>query len=1074
MAWRGARPLTTLHPVDDATQPAVQATLRLALERGFLSRAQLREALILQDQLEASGKPTPLLTVLTKRFLKPEHVPELSRRYKDELARQALTPAPAPAPPEPEEKELDVPADILTRSCELVLRPPELDSEKIKLALRESEKGLQRHLIAPGLAAAVPAPPPPPAGDDLEDRVFVSLARRAGYPTKDELRQCAEQQAERRRRGERPTLFSLACGRGLLDDRRRRRFLRWAEQIASQDQRPIEDEDEAAPVGPGDAVPRGSRVVHASAADFPVLALRCSVCGAEVEPMAVLEERARVEGATTFCGSCDSSRRPPDVKGSVKLGQPAPAPSPFDAKGSVRSVLPPAPTPEALQLLPTPPPAAPKKEGKAKKLGKAIRASAAFVVRGLVKPPPEGGTTPRAPKQVTTLALGAAGVAIVGLLLVVAVLLSGGGPSSGPQPPGPAPPATSAAADEAWTALRAAPPAEAAARLRAFARLHPADPRAADALLYAGALEAVAARPAEAPAPAGEPGPRALADGLAREAERLAADEPGAALRLCDVALRLVPTHPDATRVRGVVQARASAAAAEAAQDALALARQGAARDGLDRLVADAARWRGAGADDALAGSLDRLLAAALEAARTTTGRPEPDPATVAVPPPRTPPPPPRTPPPAPSLPAPAPEAPPAASATDAWSLYCEAAKRLAADDAAGLLELRGKLEKLAPQALETRAVRGFERFAAGRFAEAADELQQAQGLETSWVPWVLVRAAFFGGRYDQARQAAARLPGEEDRALWQMLIDGPLAAGAPLAHAACAALSPEKRYRVITDVGVDVAALEARLQKAKPEERDELVAKARRSHKALAEIGELMDKAARAYANLLSAEPREQVVPTVYVLSSEARFHLFSEQIRSGSTESTLGYYMPGYRILVFYEREPRREGGRALSAATQEVLLHETFHQWIRLHLDDPPTWFDEGFAEFFAFSEVGPQGLRYGLLPARYPSRLDNIRWAIAGRAEAAPPLPLDRLLRSGHEQFMVPPQTFTNYAHSWSFVHFLASSKGGQKALKDYFNALREGKGRDGAFDATFAKVDLAALDREWRQYVDKLK
>ena len=100
-------------------------------------------------------------------------------------------------------------------------------------------------------------------------------------------------------------------------------------------------------------------------------------------------------------------------------------------------------------------------------------------------------------------------------------------------------------------------------------------------------------------------------------------------------------------------------------------------------------------------------------------------------------------------------------------------------------------------------------------------------------------------------------------------------------------------------------------------------------------------------------------------------------------------------------------------------------------------------------------------------------DSIRRAIGGR-DAAAPLPLQQLLVLDHPAFMAGEQVYTNYAHAWSFVHFLASSKPGQKVLRDYFAALREGKDLPAARDAAFGKADLNQLDREWRAYVERLK
>lgn len=1027
--------------MDDTQQPAVQVTIRHGLSRGHLTRDKLREALLLQEQLRAAGRPTPLLSVLASRFLAPEHVQELSRVYREALAQAAAFDASATARARAEQRRVEddptaapveVPADVLARSCEMLELPPDKDPEPVKRFLRESELNLEKL-------------------DDIDDRVFVGLARKAGYPTGEELRGLAREQADRRARGSPPaSLFILSVLRGVLDERRQKRFQRWARQVADKDRAPIEEEEETAqgaqepatapppavslsappqPPAPASAPPK-RRVLAASAVDLAIPPAGCVQCGKPIEVLALLDDDPT--DVRSLCTDCAHART---------------------------ANVPPGAAPPAL--------APPKREGRAKRVAKAVRDSAAFMARGLVRKkarpavpgqPPEPDRAPRA------LGVGLGVTTTIAALLLLALVASLLVRPAAPPPA--APVATTERpvdprADAAWGALRGETSAAgAAAALRRFSVDHPHDPRAVEAVLLAGLLDL---SPATPPAGAGA----GIGDALSAEALRLAPAEPAAAAALADAALRLAPGHPAAARVRRQLEEAAQRSVVELREELLAQARAGLGPAALRRAIDEAARWRGLGQDAAYLGLVERL------------GRPGAEPTTPPrdPPPPVTPPPPKPTPSPVAPTAGPAPPRPATPTATPGppslLSLYIEAVNSLAEEDADGLAAAREKLEKAAPDAPETRAAQGFERYLAGQHGQAVEPLLAGLDLPGGWVPWTLVRAAFFAGRYADARRALGKLPEGSEQATWRLLIDGPFRDAAPTAGAACELMTPTGRYRVMTDVGLDLPAIEGRAAKLGPEAREELLAKARRGHRALAELADLMDKASKAYSNLLEAPPREQVIPTVYVLSDEARFHAFSKKLGMGDTENVLGFYAPSYRVLVFYEREAQREGGRALSAATQEVLLHESFHQWLRLHVEDAPTWFDEGFAEYFAFSEVGKDSLRYGLLPARYPSRLDTIRRAIGGR-DASPPLPLQELLVLDHPSFMAGEQVYTNYAHAWSFVHFLASSKPGQKVLRDYFAALREGKDLPGARDAAFGKVDLNQLDREWRAYVDRLK
>jgi hypothetical protein len=112
-----------------------------------------------------------------------------------------------------------------------------------------------------------------------------------------------------------------------------------------------------------------------------------------------------------------------------------------------------------------------------------------------------------------------------------------------------------------------------------------------------------------------------------------------------------------------------------------------------------------------------------------------------------------------------------------------------------------------------------------------------------------------------------------------------------------------------------------------------------------------------------------------------------------------------------------------------------------------------------------------LHYGQIPRKSPSRLSNIRDALRG--QTTQPLVLEELLQADRKTFMDPERAAINYAHSWSFVHFLGSTAKGRKLLRAYFKALREGKTLKEAYAVTFGDLDMAALEKAWEQYVFSL-
>ncbi|MBX3472630.1 MAG: DUF1570 domain-containing protein, partial [Planctomycetes bacterium] len=394
--------------------------------------------------------------------------------------------------------------------------------------------------------------------------------------------------------------------------------------------------------------------------------------------------------------------------------------------------------------------------------------------------------------------------------------------------------------------------------------------------------------------------------------------------------------------------------------------------------------------------------------------------------------------------------------------------------DMSGVLALLKQLEEHG-EVPEVFAARGLLHFHAREYRPALDTLTRA-GDVTLQAVHDRAFAALYLGRLDLVRELLDHEALKDDTRL-RLIVEGPFRQRYERAADVLEGRSDDGHYRVITDLGLsraELAQLEQRLGgEADAGKRLEQVERARRRHRGLDELGKVMEKAYKAYDKLFGPDRPGEVVPTVIVFSDRGQFETFSARLRVGSTENTLGYYWPPYRILVFYDQdEGQRRGGGLVSKSTLETLLHETFHQWLDLYVEDAPRWFDEGLAEYFGLSELGRTELRYGLVPQAPPSRLHDIKLAFAG--EYPRPLPLQRLLTADHATFMRGTQAGINYAHAWSFVHYLGSSTGGQKLLREYFKALREGLDREKAFDRVFAPLDLDRMEADWRQYVGRLR
>lgn len=114
------------------TPNADQGVIRHALQKGYLQPQQLREAVILQDELASAGRPTPLLHLLAARYLSTDHLAELRRVHAD-AQRAQQTPAPQPW----KHETAEVPDDLLLSSIERARSAPSEDPERIRSILAD-------------------------------------------------------------------------------------------------------------------------------------------------------------------------------------------------------------------------------------------------------------------------------------------------------------------------------------------------------------------------------------------------------------------------------------------------------------------------------------------------------------------------------------------------------------------------------------------------------------------------------------------------------------------------------------------------------------------------------------------------------------------------------------------------------------------------------------------------------------------------------------------------------------------------------------------------------------------------
>ena len=103
---------------------------------------------------------------------------------------------------------------------------------------------------------------------------------------------------------------------------------------------------------------------------------------------------------------------------------------------------------------------------------------------------------------------------------------------------------------------------------------------------------------------------------------------------------------------------------------------------------------------------------------------------------------------------------------------------------------------------------------------------------------------------------------------------------------------------------------------------------------------------------------------------------------------------------------------------------------------------------------------------------PWRLDTVQRAIRSSKYT----PFKKLMIMTRAELYDPKTIGQNYAQSWSMIYFFWHYDKGKysKNLQAYFKSLRKGAGLREAFKAGFGKMNFPAVEKEWRDYVMKLR
>ena len=191
-----------------------------------------------------------------------------------------------------------------------------------------------------------------------------------------------------------------------------------------------------------------------------------------------------------------------------------------------------------------------------------------------------------------------------------------------------------------------------------------------------------------------------------------------------------------------------------------------------------------------------------------------------------------------------------------------------------------------------------------------------------------------------------------------------------------------------------------------------------------------------------------------VYIFSGESSYKEYCKDIHAELPIHTAGLYSSALKQLLVWNLPIR--------AQMLQTVRHEGLHQYLDFLMDNPPLWFNEGLAEYYELATDEGGIWSEGQINAQHVTLLSS---------SSAPNLSV--FLHQDRESFYADPHL--HYATSWAFIHFLRHTSPENRELFDaLFNAFMENQSNQKAMDQAFTGVDLAALDREFRDYLRGLE
>ncbi len=219
-------------------------------------------------------------------------------------------------------------------------------------------------------------------------------------------------------------------------------------------------------------------------------------------------------------------------------------------------------------------------------------------------------------------------------------------------------------------------------------------------------------------------------------------------------------------------------------------------------------------------------------------------------------------------------------------------------------------------------------------------------------------------------------------------------------------------------------------------------------------EATKVLEESYRSYKQRLApVKDVEQRMFRVFLFAGEAGYQACALDTLGEEPESTAGVYSPLLKQPLIWNLPDR--------AAMFRTVRHEGFHQYLDRLVEDAPSWFNEGMAEYYELADLHGGEWKEGQPNGDHVELLREAggRW-----------LPLAKLFALDPDEFYGEGSSL-HYAQCWLVVHCLRQ---GPKEAKERFqtawNLLLSSGGTGDSIAAAFPVAELVALAAMVRKHL----